>query len=119
MLQKDFMPFSAVPPIWTVRPLSLFPVMASESLVCTELFLHPGGGGQRAASCPCCLPPQLAYPFGLFWVTWMWLSPLVLLDLSLQHQGTVLSTSPKKEVPLRTSWRVLVPPEFRHRETLI
>lgn len=38
----------------------------------------------------------------------MWLSPLVVLDLSLKHQGTIYNCFPS-EVPLR-------PPELRHRE---
>lgn len=45
---------------------------------------------------PCCVAPSialLAYFLDFFWTGWMWLSALVLLDLSLKHKRMVSSCS--------------------------
>lgn len=58
--------------------------MASGNLFCTEICPGDRGCSYHGPRHPLPHPP---YPFDFFWVTWMWLSPLVVLDRSLKHQG--------------------------------
>jgi len=97
--RKDLLPLSAwVAPHLGYKPLALGVLcpsvvsMASGSLVGTGLFLHPWEDGGCSCHSPSCLAPSvahLAYLLSFFWSTWEWLSPLVLLDLSLRHRKMV------------------------------
>lgn len=39
--------------------------------------------------CPASSVAHLAYLLDFFWMTWEWLSPFVLMNLSLKHKGMV------------------------------
>lgn len=85
--------------MWPMSPLP------QESLVLHQcLWLQEPGlpwvistplGSQRVWSPPSLLPGSfhcpLTYLLDFFWIGWLWLSPLVLLDLSLKHKGMVSS----------------------------
>lgn len=91
-------------------------------MVCTELSpyaweIKDAVTMVRSPSCPRCAAPHLAYPFDFFCVTRVWLSPLVVLDLSLKHQGTISDCFPSK-VPLRPCWHELVPQNSGAERTL-
>ena len=54
-------------------------------------YAHGPGRQRSHYDCEVCLQPTQsiphpAYLFDFFCVTWMWLSPLVVLDRSLKHQ---------------------------------
>lgn len=60
-----------------------------------ELSCDHGPARQRmpllqvsSASGPHSPLPRPAHLFDFFWITWMWLSALVVLDRSLKHQGS-------------------------------
>lgn len=103
-------------------PCPSFLSMDLGNLVGTKLFPHAWETKDaisvvRSPSCPRCAAPHLAYPFDFFCVTRVWLSPLVVLDLSLKHQGTISGCFPS-EVPLRPCWHELVPQNSGAEKTL-
>ena len=85
--------------VWLLSILAMSPLPQGSFVLQVCLWLQgvwcaPGyfytPGKMESCHGPSCLASsaaQLAYLLDFFWSTWEWLSPLVLLDLSLKHKG--------------------------------